>query len=420
MTTPKPWRLKAGSDRRFRTGHPWIYSNELASSPKGIAPGDPIELQDAGGKFLAWGFGNPHSLISFRAMSRKQADSNFLDAAVLRARLEAALQLRETLGMGAQSHRWCFGEADGLPGLILDRFLIEGGHQLIVIQAHTAGMDRLLPTLQPLIAEIAEKRGGSVSILIRNDVSVRKLDGLSEEPARLVSSPKSVDLTRAKIVLGHGLTLMVNLSEGQKTGFFLDQSANIDLTLHCLRNFRPADGKTIRILDLCTYVGQWGASLARHFSACQITPHVVCVDSSQNALSFAQENIRNQGADVDAQRLDVLHELGSLPGGTFDLVISDPPALIKNRKDSGPGTHAYLQLHTQAMRLLKPRGLLVACSCSALLPEEDFLKTLAKAALRNQREIRWIARGGQAPDHPVLAAFPEGRYLKCWIGAAHE
>jgi 23S rRNA (cytosine1962-C5)-methyltransferase len=143
---------------------------------------------------------------------------------------------------------------------------------------------------------------------------------------------------------------------------------------------------------------------------------ILSVDASKTALDFAQKNVEAQGAQFERLKTDVLKGLEGLPSQSFDLVISDPPALIKSRKEIPQGTHAYLQLNTQVFRVVKPGGAVVCCSCSALLEEEIFTQTLAKAARRNQVQVRWVGRGGPSPDHPVLAEFPEGRYLKCWVG----
>ncbi|NDD93374.1 methyltransferase domain-containing protein, partial [bacterium] len=216
------------------------------------------------------------------------------------------------------------------------------------------------------------------------------------------------------------LEFQVDLLGGQKTGFFLDQWANIQLVLQRIEQWPVATRrKQIRILDLCCYVGQWSAQLSRFFEQRGIQVEITLVDSSRAALQSAEKNVKASGAtQIKTVETDVLRGLADLPDRAFDLVISDPPALIKGRKDVPVGTHAYLQLHTQAARLVAEQGVWVACSCSGLLTEESFLETISKAARRQSRKFSWVARGGQAPDHPILAEFPEGRYLKCWLGLA--
>ena len=429
------WRLKKGMDRRFRSGHPWVYSNELLESPKGHSPGELVCLQDPAGKFLAYGFGNPHSLIAFRTLSRTE-DFEPTSAGAIAKKLIRAGEARKRLGFLNFSHRLSFGEADSLPGLVIDSFLTDQG-RVLVIQAHTAGADLLLENGTLLEAlgiysrHFFKQSIEDVTIIVRNDLGVRKLEGLQSQDVRVlhlgrIKSEK--ELSRIQIKVRSAATVEpksksnnngailfeVDLLEGQKTGFFLDQFANIELTCTRLKDWAP---DTIRILDLCCYVGQWSTQLGKAFQDLGKKVEVTLVDASASALEFAKKNVSQFGISVQTLKLDVLKELESLPTGKFDLVISDPPALIKGRKDLPTGSHAYLQLATQAIRLTSPEhGAIIACSCSSLFPEEDFLSVLQKAALRNQAQIKWVGRGAQSADHPILAEFPEGRYLKGWIG----
>ena len=414
------WRLKSGSDRRFRGGHPWVYSNELQESPKGIEPGGGVELCDAGGKFLARGYGNPASLIAFRTLSRDPSELNPLSTEGILWRLQRAQQLRKAVGIDRYSHRLCFGEADQLPGLIIDLYKT-GKNQVIAVQAHTAGMDLALPQVLEALEKLFTEEWPHTAVVLRNDLSVRKLEGVEEKPAEVIKPLKQLTLEDCAIDIagaqpGSVLKFHTDLVEGQKTGFFLDQSANISLLARSVQGW---SGK-VKILDLCSYVGQWGAKLAASLKTAGAKVHVVAVDASKNALDFSKKNVEAQGAQFESIRGDVLNDLEKLPAKEFDIIISDPPAFIKGRKAIPQGTHAYLQLNTQVFRMIKPGGFVAACSCSALLEEEEFLKTLTKAAHRNQVQMSWFARGTQAPDHPVLAEFPEGRYLKAWFGQARS
>jgi len=418
------WRVKAKEDRRFRSGHPWVYSNELMESPKGLEPGALVELCDAGGKFLARGYGNPASLIAFRAMSRDALIEDPMAPAEVVKALASAVKLRERLGLADVSYRLSFGEADRLPGLVIDRYRLAGEGQVYVVQAHSAGADRIARGIVEILETfVTQTQNASAwaktTVVLRNDLGVRKLEGLTEEEPVVLKegvSLKSGAIRIASALPGQDpLIFNVDLMKGQKTGFFLDQAANIQLAALRLSHLRAEKGP-LKILDLCTYVGQWGAQLSRVFKSQGVAVEVLAVDGSAPALEYAKQNIEAQGARCETLKGDVLKDLEGLAAKSFDIVISDPPALIKGRKDMGAGTHAYLQLNTQAVRLLKSEGGIVSCSCSGLLEEDEFIRVLNKSAFRNQTQIRWVARGAQSPDHPLLAEFPEGRYLKGWIG----
>ncbi len=419
-------KLRKGMDRRFRAGHPWVYSNEIEGSFRDLEKGQDVILADPAGKFMARGYANPNSLITFRAVSRDEKETDALSETGLERRLRAAWELRRSSGKDLYSFRLSFGEADHLPGLIIDLWRVgqaaEGAAAIFAVQAHTAGADRWMEVLPRVLKKLTNEFLGNVpvGVIARNDVSVRKLEGISvDEPRWIEAVPQGLDPKQIPLwVRGPGqaaLAMHCDWFSGQKTGFFLDQADNIQLLIQ-----RLGAGKLpqkMRVIDLCCYVGQWSAQIAAFLKSKGIEAEFTLVDASAEALAFAEKNVREAGATlVKTAKLDVLHELGSLDSGSFDLVISDPPALVKSRKDLGPGTHAYLQLHTQAIRLVRPGAWLVACSCSALLSEEDFAGTLSKAGHRNGGQIRWIGRGGPAADHPILASFPEGRYLKCWIG----
>jgi len=425
------WRLQKGHDRRFNSGHPWVYSNELQESPKGIAPGQVIELADAGGEFLAHGFGNPSSLIAFRTVSRLKTELDAVSAEGIRRRLSEALRLRIRLGLGSSSFRLCYAEADQCPGLIVDRYLTSTSGQVLVVQTQTAGMDRFVPDLVKILEAVVTTEWNTetwsrTSIVLRNDVGVRKLEGLTEElprALRLASGMTEKTLSTSKILIRSGdggdpIPFQCDLFEGQKTGFFLDQSANVELAIRRLGPL-AAEQRTWKILDLCSYVSQWGTQMGRALKARGAQVEVLAVDASESSLEFARANLEAAGLKAKTLRADVLRDLGAIDTASFDLVISDPPALIKGRKDLGPGAHAYLSLNTQAMRVLKPGGAIISCSCSALYGEADFSGMLAKASRRAERPLRWIARGSQGVDHPELADFPEGRYLKASLGISN-
>ncbi len=289
------WKLKKGMDRRFRGGHPWVYSNELSESPKGIEPGEMIRLQDAAGNLLALGYGNPKSLIAFRALVRgdeAKGETDPFSAKFLTEALRSALAIRIRGGMGSASFRLSFGEADFLPGLVIDRYLM-GDTQAFVAQAHTAGADQMLKHLPEALQSLCKEIPGGPSwektaLVFRNDLSVRALEGLKSEfspEERVVRAVKGLDLSKSLIEVlpstgtGANLKFRADLVHGQKTGFFLDQAYNISVAAQKFRSLRPEKGP-LKILDLCCYVGQWSAQLARVFRDQKVPVEITAVDAS--------------------------------------------------------------------------------------------------------------------------------------------
>jgi len=255
------------------------------------------------------------------------------------------------------------------------------------------------------------------AVVIRNDVNIRKLEGMTIDKPLTLKSIAGVDLSKADIVLNkqdQGTLLMrCDLAEGQKTGFFLDQTQNIYQAVHLFKNWAQHQPKRkIKVLDLCCYVGHWSTQIAAALTELGMEVETHLVDVSKPALAFAKFNAERAGAQAEVHELDVLEKLGGLPGQQFDIVIADPPAFIKAKKDIPTGKHAYLKMNTQAFRLVKQGGFVVSCSCSGLLNEEDLREAVRKSAVRNFLEVRNVTRGGHAADHPTLMAFPEGFYLK--------
>jgi 23S rRNA (cytosine1962-C5)-methyltransferase len=419
------WQLKPKADKRIRSGHPWVFSNEI-QFPKKTAtpfiPGSLIELKTAQGDSMGIGFGNLNSLIAWRRLGFGSAPyhkKEFSIANALELLLSKALEYRQSLGLTEYSYRLFFAEADGFPGLIIDSYFESNRSQrVLVIQAHTAGVDLVL---EQLISELKKLFPGNLEIIIRKDIAIRKLEGVPvlEEPE--IRGGKAESLKNAQIRVrspcskGH-VDFNVDLVDGQKTGFFLDQVQNVELFLRQLT--KSSNDKSLKAIDLCCYVGQWSTQLSAVRSG---KLDLTLVDISQSALDKAEKNVKqnkNSGLDLTVQTLksDVLKNLDGLPDRCFDLIFCDPPALIQNRKSIPQGEHAYLQVNTSVFRLVKKGGYVVSCSCSSLLEENAFLQALNKAARRNNRVVRWFSRGFQSPDHPVLTEFPEGQYLKCWIG----
>lgn len=415
------FRLKKGSERRVLGGHPWIYSNEIQGSPKGIEPGSPVQISDAAGKFIAYGYGNPHSLIFARVLSRDPERAPFSEEWCRRT-IAQAKGFREALGLAGASYRLLFGESDGIPGLVVDRFVLAGGAgAALVLQAHSAGAQQLLPYVLKALESAYADEWAKTAVVIRNDLVVRKLEGLAEEEPKALKEIPGVDLSKVEILARAWdgkppFRFRADLLTGQKTGFFLDQSENVAQVARILRQSAGALPKKPAILDLCCYVGQWGVKLGVALREVGLAPKVTFADASKTALALAKANAEIAEVAAETAEMDVLQDLSKVATDSYDVVVCDPPALIKGRKDLPTGSHAYLKLNTEAIRLTKPGGIILSCSCSQLMEEENLKEILAKASKRAGKTVRWFARGTQAFDHPQRLEFPEGKYLKMWVG----
>lgn len=434
------WMLKKGEDRRIRSGHPWVFSNELSSSPKGIVPGDSIELLDNKGNFLARGYGNPHSLIAFRALTWRLEEKDSDQLSFVRKRLLDAWKFRFYSGL-QNSFRLCFAEGDELPGLIIDRYVLITGQQVFCVQLLSAGMQKLVRkdlvamlTLladEAMQAQISYISGKYSFVVLRNDVNIRKLEGLNVENPTLLNdagepiapniAEYGINLQSCQILVdspfkGKTLEFFVNLIEGQKTGFFLDQRRNIFELLATIERGQFftehfTQNRPIRVLDLCCYAGHWSAQIGHFLKAYNVESTLV--DISKDALSISQKNVQKYVNKVECLNLDVAKDLEQLPDNYFDIVVADPPAFIKAKKDIPQGSHAYLKINSHAFRVAAFKGLVVSCSCSGLLTELDFFEVLRKSQQRASRtSYRVLTTGGHSPDHPVRLSFSEGKYLK--------
>ncbi len=422
------WNVKKGQDFRIRAQHPWVFSNELTVSPKGIKPGEIIELQTQNGEFLALGYGNPHSLIAFRALSFTPAQ---ITQDWLLEKLQKSWERRFQMGL-RNSQRICYSENDLLSGLIVDHYIVEQDGkrgQVFAIQVSTYGMEKLIGAdLLEFFKKFHQKTlnfhnipWSHTGLVLRNDINQRKLEGLDPQKPKTLKNIEFMDLNNIPICVdnfkGDTLKISTNLAEGQKTGFFLDQKHNINLVLSQLeRMWRIKKPAKFKVLDICSYVGHWSTQLAAFAQKMEVPIEIVTADISEKALDFAQKNVAQYNpAQNDSLAIDVLDELVHLQDQSFDLVVCDPPAFIKNKKDLPKGRHAYLKLNSQALRLTKQGGLLVSCSCSGIFLKEYLQETLAKAGKRNQRSVHILLEGGHGLDHMHLPSFPEGFYLKMFL-----
>jgi 23S rRNA (cytosine1962-C5)-methyltransferase len=382
-------RLRRHEERRIRHGHTWIYSNEIdteATPLKGFTPGDQALLCTHQGRALGVAMVNPHSLICARLLERGGSAS--VGAPLLQARLAGALRLRERL-FAAPYYRLAYGDSDALPGLVVDRF----GDQLVV-QIGTAGMERLLPQILEVLQALLSPRG----ILLRNDGAVRELEQLEAYTAVAAGEvPELLELEE------HGARFRVSARHGQKTGWFYDHRPG--------RARLAALAGGARVLDVFSYVGAWGVQAARAGAR-----EVHCIDSSGPALALAAQNAALNGVAGcmhfhEEPALAGMQRLAAA-GQRFDIVVLDPPAFIKRRRDQKSGEHAYQKLNREAMNLLADEAILVSASCSMHLAESQLLELVQHAALQAGRTLQVLEFTGQGPDHPVHPAIPETRYLK--------
>lgn len=388
-----PLQLKRGEDRRLRAGHLWIFSNEVDASATpltALRPGQLVRVLSDRGSPLGIAYVNPAALICARLLTRHPAA--VVDAALFERRLRVALTLRERLH-SSPHYRWCFGESDGLPGLVLDRF-----GDVVVGQIATAGMEALRESVEYAVRNVLSP----AALIWKNDTAARDLERLPREVrAAWGETPSELEVLEHP-AQGLQLRYRAPLVDGQKTGWFYDQAGNRSRLLRYLP-------RGARVLDVCSYAGAWGVTAAAGGAA-----QVTCIDSSQRALEYVRRNADANAVSVDTIRGDAFQMLEALAAERrrFDVVVLDPPAFIKRRRDVAAGQAAYRKLNQLALRLLDPEGLLVSCSCSFHLEPEALRLAIQSAARHVDRFVQLLEAGGQSPDHPVHLAIPETRYLK--------
>lgn len=382
-------QLKKGEEKRLLAGHLWVFSNEIDTKTtplKQYNPGDWVELFNQRNKSMGIAYVNPQSLISLRIMHRH----GFVIEELLQQRLQRALTLRDKI-YTEPYYRWVYAEADYLPGLVIDRYA-----ELVIVQINTAGMevhkDAIIAAIKSCVSD--------AEIIIKNDSSIRELEGMPLYVEDLTSNKKS----QLKVIENE-LEFVAPLSEGQKTGWFFDQRDN---RLRAKPFFKNA-----KVLDLYSYLGAWGVT-----AACAGASEVICVDSAPYAKEYTALNAELNGvADiVSAEQGDVEVYLNNCikEGTKFDVVVVDPPALIKRRKDVDKGEGAYARINRLAMQVLAADGYLISCSCSHHLAADRLQSILRGAAVTQKKQLQILATGAQAMDHPVHPAMPETQYLKAF------
>lgn len=383
-------RLKRGEERRIESGHLWVFSNEVDTGRTPLAAfsaGQPVRVLSARDKFLGYAYVNPRALICARILGRDAAHPP--SRSLLVHRLKVALALRERL-FPRPFYRLAHGEADLLPGLVLDRY-----DDVVVGQAGTAGMEAMKADVVAAVRKVLAPR----LFVWKNDGGARELEGL----------PAYVEADGGEVPAGvpveeNGITFHVPLAEGQKTGWFFDQAANRRALLKYVAG--------ARVLDVFSYVGAWGLAASKAGAA-----DVTCVDASATALAAVERTAAAHGLGVHTLKGDAFDALEELHrgGGRYDVVILDPPAFIKRRKHIPKGEAAYRRLNQLGLQLLARDGILVSCSCSHHLDPDQLTSLIQKAARHTSRFVQVLEAGGQSPDHPVHPAIPETRYLKAFF-----
>jgi 23S rRNA (cytosine1962-C5)-methyltransferase len=376
-------QISAAAVRRIRRGHLWIYAGDVEHEP-GDANPVLVRVADRAGNVLGYAFYSKQSQIRLRLFSR---DSRPPSIELLQARIGNSIARRRGR-MGSKSAcRLIFGEADLLPGIIVDRY-----GECLVLQTLSSGAD----ALKFLLADILKETLKPTGIMQRNDVKARRLEGLEEIRSVLWGSiPDETEIVE------DGIRFIVDLKQGQKTGFFLDQSEN---------RIAAKTYASGRALDCFTNTGAFALHFAR---SCE---SVLAADVSSDSLMLARRNAElNEIRNIDfieRNTFDLLRELES-EGRLFNTICLDPPAFAKNRKSLSGAQSGYKEINLRAMKLLKPEGILITSSCSYHLSEPDFFGLLCDAAHDCRRFVQVMERRGQASDHPMLAGMPETHYLKC-------
>jgi len=380
--------LRAGEDRRVRSGHPWAFSNEILmdADAKAIPVGSLATLRAPGGEALGICTFNPHSLIAARLLTTNpegQADALFFGRLLTRA---AALRNRL---VGVPYYRLIHAEADGIPGVIIDRF-----GDAFVVQVNTAGMEALTPAL----LEALEAEFAPTTIILKNDSPVRELEGLKREVVVAKGEAGTIEL------IENDARFVADLSEGQKTGWFYDQRDN--------RRFMAGLAKDARVLDAYCYSGGFGV-----LAATRGAKSVVCLDRSQPALNAAQQAAALNGVDkiVSFQKGEVFETLEKDKPRSYEVVICDPPAFVKSRKDLKIGAQGYRKLVRLAAPLVAKGGFFFVASCSHLVDLPLFAEQVRRGLRDAQRTGRILLSSGAALDHPVHPNLPETAYLKAMV-----
>ena len=381
------------------TGHPWIYAQEIISKSAEPENGALVDALSENGRYLGTGLYSRESKIGLRLISRNANDR--FDAEFWKRRIRYAWDYRRTvMGGDVSCCRVIFGEADGFPGLTVDRF-----SNILVTQTLSVGMERLKDVIFPLLAEVLRESGERIDgIYERNDVAIRALEGLEQGKGWYELPGEEHPQSTVTEICENGIYYAVDFENGQKTGFFLDQKYNR------LAVARIAKGRSV--LDCFTHTGSFALNATRGGAE-----HVTAVDVSESAVEMARENARRNGLEdrMDFVAADVFDLLPEVKKGEYDFIILDPPAFTKSRKTVGRAEKGYKEINLRALKALPRGGYFATASCSHFMPSELFVKMLRSAAQDANVELRQIEARQQAPDHPILWNVPETDYLKFYI-----
>ncbi len=380
--------LKRKIATRIANGHPWIYGNEIDTTDGDIVPGDIVEVYFYDKKFVGKGYINPQSQIAVRLLTRRKEEIN--DAFFLK-RIQQAWQYRQRLGY-SENCRLVFGEADYLPALVIDKF-----NDYFVIQTLSLGIDKWKDAIVAALETLFKPKG----IYERNDVPVRELEGLSQQKGWL-TTPGETEI----IIRENGLQFLVDIENGQKTGFFLDQQ-------HNRRAIQPLV-KGADVLGAFTYTGSFEVHAA-HYGA----KSVLGIDISEQAVAQANKNAALNGL-ADTCKFEAMNAFDVLKqwdkdNRKFDVVMLDPPAFTKSRESIGKAVNGYKEINLRGMKLVKNGGFLVTSSCTNLVSPELFLQTINEAAKDAKRKIRQVCFQSQSNDHPIIWGMENTNYLKFLI-----
>ncbi len=386
--------LKAGKEKRIKAGHLWVYQGEIGIIGIGVKSGQVVDVLDNRGRFLGTGYYNQASQIAVRLLTTNRET---IDESFFRHRISQALHYRKRVKSGIESrgascYRLIFGEADLMPGLIVDRF-----EDYLVVQFLTMGMDVNHDLIIKLLIELCEPKG----IIERSDLAVRHLEELPERSGCIYGDcPASLEIR------DNQLKFRVDLLEGQKTGYFLDQSAN----RATLKAYAPGR----KTLDCFCHVGSFAIHAAAYGAS-----SVLGVDISEDAVQMAEENASLNNFD-DRCRFKVANAFDFLRDQSgkkeeYDLIILDPPAFTKSKQTLDSAVRGYKEINLRALKLLAPGGILVTCSCSYHISNELFWEIIHSAATDSKKRLRLLEKRTQDLDHPVVMGIQETEYLKCFI-----